>query len=151
MSQELHATAPDHEIRSTRIVPFARETVYEAWTHPELLQKWWGPNGFTNTFHEHDLRIGGQWRFTMHGPERGHYENHCEFTHIDPPSLIAWKRYSMPLFRVVATFEALEPSKTRITFRQVFDTAKECNKIKPFAVEKNEENFDRLEAMLRGM
>ena len=55
----------------------------------------------------------------------------------------------MPLFKVVATFEAVAPNQTKIVFRQVFDTAKECNKIKPFAVDKNEENFDRLEEVLR--
>ena len=148
-SQNLHPTTPDCEIRSTRIVPFPIDSVYEAWTNPDLLKQWWGPNGFTNTFHEHDLRVGGQWRFTMHGPERGNYENHCEFTHIDPPTLIAWKRHSMPLFRVVATFKAITPNQTQIVLRQVFDTAKECNKIKPFAVDKNEENFDRLEEILR--
>lgn len=38
------------------------------------------------------------WKFTMHGPDKGHYENEVEFTTIDSPTCIAWKRYSKPLF-----------------------------------------------------
>ncbi len=143
-----YATSPDCEIVSSRIVNVSEETVYTAWTQPEYLKIWWGPNGFTNTFHEFDLRVGGRWSFVMHGPEKGNYVNECEFTHMDPPRLIAWKRYSQPLFKVLATFEEIAPAQTRIVFRQIFDTEKECNKIKPFAVDKNEENFDRLEVVL---
>ena len=36
-------------------------------------------------------------------------------------------------------------------FKQIFDSAEECNKIKKFVVEKNEENFDRLEVELGRM
>ena len=84
----------------------------------------------------------------MHGPDKGAYANECEFITIDKPALISWKRYSKPLFRVVATFEELSDDKTRLVFRQIFDSATECNKVKAFAVDKNEENFDRLEIEL---
>ncbi|HRH60486.1 MAG TPA: SRPBCC family protein [Chitinophagaceae bacterium] len=144
-------TSPDYEIVSSRIVNAPRELVYRAWAEPEHLKNWWGPKGFSNTFHEFDFRVGGRWKFIMHGPEKGNYPNECEFTQIDKPSLIAWKRYSKPLFRVVAAFEEVAESKTKIIFKQIFDTAEECSKVKKFAVEKNEENFDRLEDELRKM
>jgi uncharacterized protein YndB with AHSA1/START domain len=95
--------------------------------------------------------VGGRWSFIMHGPEKGNYANECEFIQIDRPSLIAWKRYSKPLFRVVATFEDIEGEKTKVVFRQIFDTPEECNKLRPFVVDKNEENLDRLEAELQKM
>ena len=142
---------PELEIRSTRVISFPREKVFAAWTDPEHLKNWWGPAGFTNTFHEFDLKVGGRWKFTMHGPGKGNYENECEFTIVHAPSLIAWKRISKPLFNVVAGFEEAGPGQTRIVFRQIFGTVAECNKIKPFAVEKNEENFDRLERELEKM
>lgn len=125
--------------------------LFKAWAHPEHLQNWWGPAGFTNTFHEFDFQPGGKWRFTMHGPDKGHYQNEVEFIRTDAPSLIYWKRHSQPLFQVLATFEKIAENVTELTFRMIFDTEAECNKIKRFAVDKNEENFDKLEVELGKM
>ena len=151
MKTEILQTTPDCEIRSSRIVNYSVELVFTAWTNPNHLKNWWGPKGFTNTFKEFDLRPGGKWSFVMHGPEKGNYINECEFVLIEKPKLIVWKRISKPLFNVVAEFEEIASNQTKIIFRMVFDTADECNKIKPFAIEKNEENFDKLEMELMKM
>lgn len=151
MTVETFSTTPECEIVSSRIVNAARELVYRAWTDPNHLKNWWGPAGFTNTFNEFDLRPGGKWSFIMHGPDKGNYHNECEFIKIEKPSLIAWKRHSKPLFQVVATFEEIASGQTNIVFRMIFDTPEECNKLKPFVVDKNEENFDRLEIELLKM
>ncbi|MCC6698771.1 MAG: SRPBCC domain-containing protein, partial [Candidatus Hydrogenedentes bacterium] len=55
----------DCEIISTRLIDAPREKVFRAWTDPEHLARWWGPNGFTNTFHAFDMKPGGAWRFVM--------------------------------------------------------------------------------------
>lgn len=151
MESAIIAATPDCEIVSSRTVNAPRELVYTAWTDPDHLKNWWGPAGFTNTFNEFDLRPGGRWRFIMHGPEKGNYPNDCEFIQIDRPALIAWKRHSKPLFRIVATFEEVSAGRTKIVFKQIFDSATECNKVKPFVIDKNEENFDRLEKELASM
>ena len=151
MKTEILQTTPDCEIRSSRIVNYSVELVFTAWTNPNHLKNWWGPKGFTNTFKEFDLRPGGKWSFVMHGPDKGNYINECEFVLIEKPKLIVWKRISKPLFNVVAEFEEIASNQTKIIFRMVFDTADECNKIKPFAIEKNEENFDKLEMELMKM
>lgn len=151
MSTEPFSTTPECEIVSSRIVPASRELVFTAWTDPNHLKKWWGPTGFTNTFNKFDLRPGGKWSFIMHGPDKGNYHNECEFVKIEKPSLIAWKRHSKPLFQVVATFEEITSEQTNIVFRMIFDSPEECNKLKPFVVDKNEENFDRLEKELLKM
>lgn len=148
MIPENIASSPDCEIVSSRVVNASRELVYRAWTEPDHLKTWWGPAGFTNSFTEFDLRVGGKWTFIMHGPEKGNYPNQCEFTIIEKPSVIAWKRFSKPIFRVLVTFDEVQEDKTKIVFRQIFETANECRKVKKFAVEKNEENFDRLEKEL---
>lgn len=141
--------SPDCEIVSSRIFNHPREAVFLAWTDAEKLKKWWGPAGFTNTFHEFDMRPGGKWRFTMHGPDKGNYENECVFLIIEKLNLIAWNRLSKPLFRVVATFDETTDGNTQLIFRMQFATKEECDKIKVFAGDKNEENFDRLEAVLQ--
>ncbi len=148
MTTEIITTTPDCEIVSSRIINASRELVYRAWTDPNHLKNWWGPAGFTNTFNEFDLRVGGRWSFIMHGPDKGNYANECEFIKIDKPSLIAWKRYSKPIFQVVAAFEEVSSDETKIIFRMLFNSADECRKVKKFAVGKNEENFDRLETEL---
>lgn len=144
-------SVPDCEIVSTRSVNYPIELVFTAWSNPNHLKNWWGPNGFTNTFNEHDFRVGGKWSFIMHGPDKGNYANECEFIKIEKPALIAWKRYSKPLFKVVAAFEEVSETTTKITFRMIFDTPEESNKLRPFVVDKNEENFDRLEVELAKM
>lgn len=51
----------------------------------------------------------------------------------------------------MATFEEVAAGQTRVVFRQLFNTAEECRKVKAFAGVKNEENLDRLEEELRKM
>ena len=148
MDQDLFVVSSECEILSSRLFRYPRTLMFRAWTEPELLARWWGPKGFTYTFHQFDLRPGGTWKFTMHGPEKGNYQNECVFFKIEEPTLIAWNRLSQPIFRVVATFEA-EDRNTLLTFRMQFDTKEECDKIRKFVPDKNEENFDKLEAVLR--
>ena len=148
---EILATTPESEIVNTRIFAFDRELVFRAWEEPEYLKNWWGPAGFTNTFHEFDFRVGGRWRFTMHGPDKGNYENECEFIKIEKPALIAWRRFSKPLFQILATFEEMPGNQCKLTFKMLFATAEECAKLRPYVVDKNEENFDKLQKVLEGI
>jgi len=138
------------EIISTRAFDFALEQVWEAWTNPTLLAQWWGPNGFTNTFSEFDLRSGGDWRFVMHGPDGRDYKNHSIFREITRNTCIVFDHISPPCFEVTATF-ANEEGKTRVTFRMLFDTVETCNAVKGIVVGANEENFDRFTAVLKKM
>jgi uncharacterized protein YndB with AHSA1/START domain len=148
---EIINPTPDCEILSSRIFSVERKKLFLAWSDPNHLKFWWGPKGFSNTFYEFDFRVGGRWKFMMHGPEKGNYTNEVEFIKIEEPSMIAWQRYSKPIFQVVATFEEISAEKTKLIFRMLFDSVDECRKIKKFAVDKNEENFDRLEMELGKM
>lgn len=145
------STPAECEIVTTRLMDAPRETVFRAWTDPDILQRWWGPAGFTNSFFEFNPVPGGKWKFMMHGPEKGNYPNEVVFLNVEPPSLIAWDRISQPLFRVVTTFDAVEGNKTSLTFRMQFNSKEDCDKIRRFAVDKNEENFDKLEVELAKM
>jgi uncharacterized protein YndB with AHSA1/START domain len=144
-------TTAECEIVTTRVFDAPKELVYRAWTEPDHLKNWWGPNGFTNTFHTFDLHVGGRWIFTMHGPDKGNYENACTFVAIRESALLAWDRQSKPIFQVVVAFDEIAEGKTKVTFSQKFETAEECNKLRKFVPEKNEENMDRLEKELEKM
>lgn len=138
----------DRDIVSTRTVPYSQNSVYEAWTKPELLAQWWGPKGFTNTFHEFDPRPGGRWKFTMHAPGGGSFDNECVFVEVVPNERIVFDHVEpVHSFRVTATFEE-DGGSTLVTFRMLFDSAEECQRSRPVIEVSNEENFDRLEAVL---
>jgi len=59
--------------------------VFKAWTDPDHPAHRWGPKGFTNTFHEFDLRPGGIWRFLMHGPDGVDFKNKSVFVEVVKP------------------------------------------------------------------
>jgi uncharacterized protein YndB with AHSA1/START domain len=148
---EILDSTPECEIVTTRVFEWPRAVVFRAWAEPEHLKNWWGPLGFTNTFHTFEFTPGGRWIFTMHGPEKGNYENACTFIAIQKPELIVWDRQSKPLFQVEVRFEEVSPSTTRLTFKQKFATAEECSKLRKYVPEKNEENMDKLAEELTRM
>ncbi len=149
MSAAAQADA-DREIVTVRVVDAPREAVWRAWTDAEHLARWWGPNGFTNTFDAFEPRPGGEWRFTMHGPDGKDYKNRSVFVEVAPPERIVFDHISGHFFRLTGTFDEAG-GKTRVTFRQTFETAAECAKVKGFAVDANEQNMDRLAAELKRM
>ena len=142
-------TTSDREIITTRILKASREEVFQLWILPEHIKHWWGPKGFTNTIHKMDVRPNGEWDFTMHGPDGTDYHNKSIFEEIVAPERIVFRHIKpMHRFKVTATFDALG-DQMRLTFRMVFETAEECERVRLFAVDANEENFDRLEDYLK--
>ena len=139
----------DREIVSTRVVGAPRDRVFRAFADPEELARWWGPKGFTNTFHEFDMRPGGTWRFVMRGPDGKDYKNKSVFREIVKPERIVFEHVSGPHYEMTVTL-ADQGGRTGIRWRMLFSTAELCERIKMFAMDANEENFDRLEASLAG-
>lgn len=142
---------PERTIVTIRTFNAGREVVFSAWTNPELLKTWWGPKGFTNTFYEFDLRQGGNWKFTMHGPNGGNYQNESVFVEIKEPERIVLHHVSNPQFLLTANFEDAGNNKTKLVFEQQFNTVEEYNNIKLYAVDANEENMDRLEDVIKNL
>ena len=142
--------APGLEIVSRRLLNAPRKLVWRAWTEPEHLARWWGPKGFRNTFDAFDPRPGGDWRFTMHGPNGTDYANHSVFVELTEPRRLVFDHTSPPAFRVVASLSERKGA-TVVTFRMRFSDAALCAQIRPIVVPSNEENFDRLEAELATM
>jgi len=134
-------------IVTTRDFAFPREQVFAAWTQAELLATWWGPKGFTNTFEEFNPQPGGHWRFIMHGPDGTDYPNHSIFADIVKPQRIVFDHMTGHHFEVTALFTE-HAGQTRLTWRMRFDTTEECDKIRAFVVNANEENMDKLQRCL---
>jgi hypothetical protein len=85
----------------------------------------------------------------MHGPNGVDYPNKNVFVDIAAPERIVFDHVFAPVFRMTITCEQAEPgSKTRFGFHMVFETADLCQQLKPICIPANEQNFDRLEAVL---
>jgi uncharacterized protein YndB with AHSA1/START domain len=66
----LKVTTPtDREIVLTRVFDAARRLVFDAFTKPELLKRWFGPRGWSLVVCEVDLKVGGTFRFVLRGPD----------------------------------------------------------------------------------
>lgn len=133
---------PATELFTSRLLPFPREDVFRAWTDARRLCRWWGPNGFTCTFHEFQPRAGGNWRHVMHGPDGRDYDNISVFR-VVTPERIEMAHVSEPRFDLIATFAEREGG-TFVTFLQRFATAAVRDAVAPICIPANEQNLDRL-------
>ena len=57
-----------------RVFDASPEAVWRAWTDPEIIKQWWGPEGFSAPSIKVDLRVGGKYIFAMHGPKGSEWD-----------------------------------------------------------------------------
>jgi len=150
MTRNNPADVANCEIVTTRVFDAPREMLFRAWLEAEHLSKWWGPLGFTTTFHEFNPKPGGIWKFTMHGPNGTDYPNEMVFLEIEPPHRLVLDHTVPPRFLLLVEFDDFH-GKTKMTFRQRFESPEVREKIKSLAGPANEENMDKLAAELATM
>ena len=128
-------------IIGTRVFDAPRDLVFSAFTDPQHLAQWWGPNGFTTTTSAFEFKAAGVWRFVMHGPDGRDYQNRITFDEIVAPERIVYRHAGgddvEPVqFKQTLTFEDLG-GKTRLTWHGVFPTAEErARVIKDYGADK---------------
>jgi uncharacterized protein YndB with AHSA1/START domain len=102
------AANKSNEIRITRVYDAPVKAVWDAWTDPDQVAQWWGPRGFAITTHSKDLRPGGHWNYTMHGPDGVDYKNITKYFEVEPLAKLVYDHGasvdSPPLFRVTVLF-----------------------------------------------
>ena len=92
-------TAQDQQVLITRIFDAPRDLVFQAWTDPDQVAQWYGPDGFdtpreTVTI---DLRVGGRWELGMVQKKSGAvFPVSYEIVELDPPRLLVLKSEPMP-------------------------------------------------------
>lgn len=93
-----------------RRIKATRERLFAAWTQPELLVRWWGPQGVACPSAQIDLRVGGSYRIANQFPNGTVVWIGGIFEVIEPPHRLAytWKLESqnVPVERVTVSFEA---------------------------------------------
>ena len=129
--------------RHARDLAASPEAVFAAIQDPVRLARWWGPEGFTNTFHTFAFEEGGLWLFTMHGPDGSNYPNESRFLEIIPPSRLRIQHTNLPHFELTITLDTI-PTGTRITWVGVFENRDFAENMRAFLETANEQNLDRL-------
>ncbi len=149
------SSTADREIAITRILEAPRELVYEVWTNPEHVAQWWGPNGFTNTVHHMEVKVGGEWKLTMHGPDGTDYPNLIIFKEIIAPEKLVYihgtgDEPEEDRFFVTVNFNDLGNNKTELKMRMVFKTKAMRDEVveKYGALEGAHQNANRMEQYL---
>jgi uncharacterized protein YndB with AHSA1/START domain len=150
LRSEPAAKSGDREIIATRVFDAPREVVFSMWTDPHHLSQWWGPHGFTTTIYEMDVRVGGQWRLVMRGPDGTDYDNRSVYTEVLRPERLAYSHQTGPIFDSFVTFEDLDGKRTLVTVRMVFESGRVRDDIaaRLGAVEGLDQTLTRLERKL---
>jgi uncharacterized protein YndB with AHSA1/START domain len=143
-------------IVTTRMIAAPRELIWKVLTAPEHLKHFWGPDGFTNAFKTYDFRVGGEARFTMHGPDATSYPNRFVFLTIDPPRLLRWEHDNggEGTFDHKFTGEielTPEGGKTRVELRVIEASMQARDSLPEFVFEGGRQNLDRLAAFVAPM
>lgn len=141
----MESSIAERELATTRRIRASRATVWSALTDAQVLATWWGPDGFTNTFTLCDLRPGGEWTFTMHGPNGVSYPNQNRFVELHAPERWVIEHTSHPKFRLSLTLTA-HGAETEVHWCQTFAKAEDCAALRAICVPANEQNLDRLAA-----
>ena len=119
------ASTSANEITITRLYDAPVKTVWEAWTDPEQIAQWWGPRGFTLTTHSKDLRPGGTWDYTMHGPDGTDYPNVARYFEVEPMKKLRYDHggtHDQPaLFHVLVLFKEVN-GKTQMDMTMTLPT-----------------------------
>ena len=119
-------SSPEREIVTSRVFDAPRELVWSAMTDAKHVVNWWGPRGFTTTVETMDVRVGGVWKHTMHGPDGTDYPNKSIFREVVRPERIVYSHAGGdgkgPGANFVAwwTFEEIAANRTKLTVRLVF-------------------------------
>jgi uncharacterized protein YndB with AHSA1/START domain len=127
------AETKERQLVITRTFDAPRELVFEVWTDPKHAAQWWGPNGFTNTVLEMDVRPGGVWRFIMHGPDGVDYPNKIIYQEVTKPERLVYshggeEENDPDQFHVTVTFDE-QGNKTELTMRTLFASKEILEKV----------------------
>lgn len=125
-----------HEIRITRVYDAPVALVWDAWTRDEHVRQWWGPRGFSLTTHHKDLRPGGSWAYTMHGPDGTDWPNFTRYHEVEPRARLVYDHGAtsadaQPLFRVTAVFTDLG-DRTELDLRMTLASAEAAAQTRAF-------------------
>ncbi|HUP13763.1 MAG TPA: SRPBCC domain-containing protein, partial [Niastella sp.] len=143
------SSTKNRELRISRLLDAPVKLVWEVWTNPEHIAKWWGPNGFTNTISTMDVKPGGAWNLVMHGPDGTDYSNKSIFKEIVPEKKMVYEHITSPKFIATITFEE-QGKQTLLNWHMLFESEEQfIQVVKTFKADEGiKQNVEKLAAYL---
>lgn len=137
-----------NELHIKRIYDAPLTVVWDAWTDPEQVAQWWGPRGFSITTHSKDLKTGGHWHYTMHGPDGTDYPNKTTYLEVEKYKRLVYDHGANDtqpaLFRVQVIFTE-QDNQTHMDMTMMVDSPEAMQQIKKIIKEANgNSTWDRL-------
>lgn len=125
----------------------ASKEIFNAFEYPTLLEKWWGPEGFSTTSSTFDFKPDGIWRFMMRGPDGKEYPNEMVFLEIAPPSKIVMRHTVEPYFTLTVTITDGEDGAV-VNWHQDFDSEELAKNIAHIVKPANVQILDKLQSIV---
>ena len=141
---------PEREIVLSCVIAAPRSRVFQAFTDPSQITRWFGPEGFKIETLEIDIRDGGRWRFIYTGPDGYRWENRMVFLRVDAPRLLEFEHGTdvdddPARFHTTITFDEQSDGKCVVTMRQLHPTKEQRDATIGFgAVEFGYQTLDKL-------
>jgi uncharacterized protein YndB with AHSA1/START domain len=148
----------DRELTVARTFNAPAHIVFDAWTKPELLKRWWAPKSFGVSLFacEQDLRVGGAYRFAFGRDPKTPEVFTGRYLEVDPPARLVltqiYQRMSAAGEAIVtADFEESE-GRTRLTLRQIFPSKEALEGALASGMERGMRvTLDQLDALVASM
>ena len=144
--------AGDREIHIERVFDAPRERVFEIFTDPELIPRWWGPHGTETVVEEMDARTGGDWRFLSRSSDGGEITFRGTYREVTPPERIVqtFEWDGMPGYVSLDSAEFIDlGEQTRVVSTSLFLTPEERDGMIDSGMERGlNETYERLDAVL---
>jgi uncharacterized protein YndB with AHSA1/START domain len=143
---------PSAAVSTERVFSASPRKVFAAFEKPDQLARWWGPDGFTNTFEQFEFKPGGRWTFVMHGPNGANFANESIFGEIEPDARIVVEHVVKPWFKLTVTLtprrDAAQSEQTHLAWVQEFESPEVAATMRTLCGTANEQVLDRLQGLL---
>ncbi|PRX57393.1 SRPBCC domain-containing protein [Flagellimonas meridianipacifica] len=130
------------------------DLVWEAWTQPEHVAKWWAPHGMDLEVIKHDFSVGGKWKYAMPMPDGNQFISEGVYSEIVPQKKIVTTADFRPMTEGVELHIQFEKdgNQTKFTFSVIHETEEYCKQQEEMGFYNGWGSaFERLDKMLNDL
>ncbi len=128
----------------TKTIEASAAKVFAAMCDPVRISRWWGPDGFSSTVHAFELRPGGRWCMTLHGPDGSDYPNEYRLLRFEADRLMELDHPSDDHHFILRIELVQQGPDTVVLWQQTFDTIEAYQRLAGFLAQANEQVLERL-------
>ena len=140
----------EREFVVTRSFNAPARLVFEAWTKPELLKRWWAPKsmGMSLASCEADVRVGGKYRIVFDLGDSKTMAFFGKYLEVKPHSRLVWTNEESDEGSVTTVTFAEEGGKTLVVMHELYPSKEALDAAGTGAADAMGETFDQLEELL---